>query len=174
MVISSTIIQDIKDRREAGLATLAYFYFDFRDTAKRGIRGLLSSLLVQLSARSNPCCDLLSALYSSHDGGSQQPSDDTLSQCLKDMLTIPRQGPTYIIVDAIDECPNKFGTPSPRESVLRLMNELVQLRYPDLHIGITSRPETDIETVLRPLFSHLVSLHDESGQNKDCGLRAVD
>lgn len=167
LVTSSTIIQHIKDRREAGLATLAYFYCEFRDIAKRGIRGLLSSLLVQLSARSDPCCDILSVLYSRHDGGSQQPSDDALIRCLKDMLTIPRQGPTYIIVDAIDECPNKSGTPSPRECVLRLLNELVQLHHPHLHIGITSRLEMDIGIILRPLFSHLVSLYDESGQNKD-------
>ncbi len=73
----------------------------------------------------------------------------------------------YIIVDAIDECLNKSGTPSPRESVLHLLNELIQLHHPDLHIGVTSRPEPDIETILRPLSTHLVSLHDESGQNQD-------
>ena len=73
----------------------------------------------------------------------------------------------YIIVDGIDECPNKYGSPSPRESVLRLLRELAQLGHSDLHIGVTSRPEPDIEAILRPLLSHRVSLHEESGQNRD-------
>ena len=152
---------------EAGLASLAYFYFDFRDDAKKGIRGILTSLLVQLSARSDRCCDILSVLYYKHDNGLRQPGNDALTRCLKEMLEIPRQGPTYVIVDGVDECSNKSGTPSPRDTVLHLLRELVQLHHPDLHIGVTSRPESDIRFVLLPLSSHHVSLHDQAGQNQD-------
>ncbi len=152
---------------EAGLASLAYFYFDIRDTAKQDIRGLLTSLLFQLSARSDLCCKILSSLYYEHRSGSQQPSDDVLMQCLKDMLTIPEQGPKYIIVDAVDECPNRSGTPSPRERVLRLLDELVQLNHPDLRICVTSSPEPDIENIIRPLSSHSMSLHDKTGKIQD-------
>ena len=88
-------------------------------------------------------------------------------QCLKDMLTIPNQSPIYIILDALDECPNSFGIPSPREQVLTLVNELMDLRLPRLHICITSRPEFDIRITLDRLALHSVSLHDESGQKKD-------
>lgn len=167
LVTSSTIIEDIKSMREAGLASLAYFYFDFMDTAKQDIRGLLASLLVQLSARSDHCCDILSAFYSRHDSGLQQPSIDALSQCLKDMLKNPRQGPTYIILDAVDECPRKTGTPSLRERVLGFLLELFKLNLPDLRICITSRPESGIEAILQPLSSHCVSLHDQIGQFRD-------
>jgi hypothetical protein len=65
-------------------------------------------------------------------------------ECLKEMLTLPLQGPTYIILDALDECPNNSGIPSPRKEVLQLINELVDLRLPNLHICATSRPEIDI------------------------------
>jgi len=167
LVTSSTIIEDIEDMCEAGLASLAYFYFDVRDTAKQDIRGLLTSLLVQLSARSDLYCKTLSTLYYEHDSGLQQPSGDVLTQGLKDMLTIPKQGPIYIIMDAVDECPNKSGTSSPRESVLGLLNELVQLNHPDLHICVTSRPEPDIETTLRPLSSQSMSLHGKTGKIQD-------
>ena len=34
---SSAIIQDIMASREAGLASMAYFYFDFRDTNKQNL-----------------------------------------------------------------------------------------------------------------------------------------
>jgi hypothetical protein len=75
--------------------------------------------------------------------------------------------PTYIILDALDECPNSFGMPSPREVVLDVIKELVELSLPHLHICITSRPEIDIRTVLEPLMTSRVSLHDKTGQQKD-------
>ena len=58
--ISSAIIRDIMALREAGLASVAYFYFDFRDTEKQNLHNALPSLLTQLSARSDQCCDVLS------------------------------------------------------------------------------------------------------------------
>jgi hypothetical protein len=73
----------------------------------------------------------------------------------------------YIIVDAVDESPNKPGIPSLREKVLQLMEEFVDLRHPNIRLCITSRPEVDIRMVLEPLASHAVSLHDEWGQRRD-------
>ncbi len=146
---------------------MAYFYFDFRDIDKRSRRNLLPSLLVQLAARSDPFCDILTCLYKAHDDGIRQPSDNALIGCLKDMLTLPDQGPVYLIFDALDECPNTSGVPSHREQVLDLVADLVELRLPTLHICVTSRPEVDIQDTLGSLASHSVSLHDESGQRRD-------
>lgn len=78
----------------------------------------------------------------------------------------------YIIVDAVDECAvneclNNPGIPSPRENVLRLIKELVDLRHPDIRVCITSRPEADIRMVFGPSASHAVSLHDQAGQRGD-------
>ena len=165
--VSSTVIQDIEAVCKATNATMVYFYFDFRDANKQGLRDLLSSLLTQLSACSDSRCDILSKLYFDYDEGDKQPSDGVLAKCLKDMLTLPDQRPTYLIIDALDESPNTSGIPSPRETVLQLLEELVNLLLPNLHICVTSRPEIDIRNVLEPLTSLRVSLHDESGQKKD-------
>ena len=146
---------------------MAYFYFDFRNTDKRSRSNLLPSLLVQLSARSDPFCDLLSRLYKSYDDGARQPSDSALMNCLKEMLILPDQAPVYIIFDALDECPNTSGVPSAREQVLDLVKELVGLRLSSLHICVTSRLEVDIKDTLESLVSHSISLHDSSGQKKD-------
>ena len=146
---------------------MAYFYFDFRDASKQGLRDLVLSLLTQLSAHSGPRCDILSDLYSAHDEGRKQPSDTTLAGCLKQMLALPDQPPTYLIIDALDESPNTPGIPSPRERVLQLVKDLIELHLPDLHICVTSRPEVDIRDVLEPLTSLRVSLHDQSGQKQD-------
>ncbi|KAF8502605.1 hypothetical protein F5888DRAFT_1867378 [Russula emetica] len=51
-----------------------------------------------------------------------KPSDRAMIECLKEMLTHEAQGPTYIIMDALDEY------------------ELVGLQITNLHICVTSRP----------------------------------
>ena len=164
---SSSIIEDIQRQREAGLAILTYFYVDFKDTAKQDFRNLLSSLLIQLGAQSDRFCDILSTLYSEHDRGLRQPRDDVLTQCLKNMFELPGQGPLYVIVDALDECPNSSGMPTPREQVLDVLEQFADLHLQHLRLCVTSRPEVDIQTVLDPLTAHIVSIHDEGGQNQD-------
>ena len=129
-------------------AFLAYFYFDFKDTAKQDLRALLSSLLIQLSDQSDIFCDALLSLHSAHKQGSEQPTVDSLAQCLKGMLKITGQVPIYLVIDALDECPNDSGIPSSREKVLELVEELVKFCHPNLRLCITSRPELDIQTSL--------------------------
>ncbi|KAH9069631.1 ankyrin repeat-containing domain protein [Lactarius deliciosus] len=166
-VLCSAIINDLTILCDAGSALMAYFYFDFRDLDKQARRNLLPSLLVQLSTRSDPFCDILSRLYETHDNGARQPSDKALTQCLKEMLTLPNQGPVYLIFDALDECPDTSDVPSPREQVLDLVKDLVGLQLPSLRICVTSRPEVDICDALESLASQAVSLQDERGQKKD-------
>ena len=166
-LVSSTIIEDIEAMCDVGQASMAYFYFDFRNANKQGLRDIVPSFLTQLSTHSNPRCDILSDLYMAHDRGKKQPSDSSLIKCLKDMLTLPDQLPTYLIMDALDESPNSSGIQSPREGILQLVKGLVDLRCPNLRICVTSRPETDIKDVLEPLTPLRVSLHDQSEQKKD-------
>ena len=161
--------------REAGRSALAYFYFDFRDEEKKqDLRNFLKSLLVQFSSYSNPCCKIISQLHSTHGKGAQQPSNDVLKSCLREMLSVvglmaqkPLRKPIYIIIDALDECPDSSGMPTPREGVLNLLEELLQLGLPNLRICVTSRPEVDIQNALGPLADISISLHDQSGQIKD-------
>jgi hypothetical protein len=164
---SSAIIQEIKAIYDAGLALMGYFYCDFRDIAKQDIPGLLTSLIGQLSAKSDLCYNILSDLYSRHNAGSLQPDDDALMQCLKDMLQLAGQPLIYIVVDALDECPNTSGVVSNRGRVLRFVEELVDLGLPNLRLCITSRREADIVTTLESLASHTVSLQDQTGQKND-------
>jgi len=165
--VSSTMIQDVIALRADGLVSMAYFYFDFRDINKQNRRDLIPSLLTQLFDQSHHHCDILNDLYLKHESGSQKPSEDELIQCLKDMLTLPDQRPVYLIIDALDECPDTSGLPSPREQVLDLVKELVELSSPNLRLCVTSRPEIDIRCTLEPLTSLRVSLHEQSGQKQD-------
>ena len=163
-MVSSSVIEDIKSVSATGLASVAYYYFDFKDPGKQDRRGLLSSLLTQLCTQSHNGYDILSELYKAHEDGSRQPSEVELMRYLK---TVFRHDRVFIILDAVDESPNRPGIPSPREKVLQLVKEFVGMRRPDLRVCITSRLEVDIRTALEPLASHTMSLHDEWGQRSD-------
>jgi NACHT domain len=164
---SSSIIQNIQDMCQTGLATLAFFYFDFRDISKQDARSFLSSLLIQLCRESDNYSEILSSRYSKHGNGTRQPSQEVLVECLKDMLNVPRQGELYIVVDALDECPDFPGPRTPREQVLTILRDLVALHLPHVHFCFTSRPEVDIRNVMEALAVRNVSLHEEVGQKQD-------
>jgi hypothetical protein len=155
--------------RESKSALVAYYYFDFKDTAKRDVRGLLVSILSQLVDDSDSCWDTLYQLYKACRDGSDQPSEAALAECLEGMIDLPGQVPTFIVVDALDECQNNTGTPSAREKVLKFVQDLLRSNHPNLFVCITSRPEHDINNTLNPLTtpSHRVSLHEEGGQRQD-------
>src|SRR6267154_981593 len=167
MFVSSAIIEDIHAMQNAGLASLAFFYCDFREDQKKELRGLLSSFLVQLCHQSDSYFAILSNFYSEHNKGLRPPSDDALAGCLKNLLNLPGLAPVYLIVDALDECPNPSVVRSPRAKVLCLIEELVKTQILNLRVCVTSRPEFDIKDVLDPLIFRSVSLHDESGQKRD-------
>ncbi len=168
-IASSTIIQDIERITAPGSAYLAYYFFDFKDTRKQDARGFLSSILVQLCGQSTSFCKILHELFSEHQHGSKQASDSTLKQYLEKILKVSRTFPLYVVIDALDECPDTSGLQSSREKVLSLIQELVGLNLPNLRLCITSRPEVEIRNVLEPLttISSRVSLHDEDGQKED-------
>ena len=78
------MIEDIEDMCKAGNATMAYFYFDFRDANKQGLRDIVTSLLTQLSARPGPRCDIISDLYMDHDEGNK--GGQCVQGCVKRLM----------------------------------------------------------------------------------------
>ena len=164
---SSAVIEDVRALQKAGLASIAFFYCDFREDQKRDRRGLLSSLLVQLGEQSDVYSAILFDFYVAHGRGSQHASDSELLGCLKEMLKLPDQATVHIIIDALDECPTTAGLLHPREKVLNLVKELVDLQIPNLRICVTSRPEADIIAALGHLAYRSVSLEGEGGQVED-------
>ena len=145
---------------------MVYYYFDFRDSKKQDCYGLLSSLILQLSVNSEPCSNILSKLYSDI-GPVLKPTLIALKSCIKDMLSQAGQNPIYIIVDGVDECPNSSRTTSARREVLDLIKEVVDLRRPNVHVCVASRPEIDIRMVLGSLEPLQISLDNEIGQKAD-------
>jgi len=169
LLISSAIIEDIKNTLEERSALVAYHYFDFKDASKRHLHGLLASILFQLCDSCDPFQSVLHKLYKTCRNGSERPRDAALVNCLKTMVELPGRPPIFFIIDALDECPNTTGTPSARDEVLDFVEDLVVSNHSHLFLCLTSRPEQDIQTVINPLTSAScrVALHDESGQKED-------
>ena len=85
---------------------------------------------------------------------------------LKEMLTVVAEHPIYVVMDALDECPDHSGIPTAREEVLVVLKDLVGLHHPNLRICVTSRPEVDIKSILTQLTIHDISLHNQREQRK--------
>jgi len=167
--MSSAIVEDIKKSRDAKSDLIAYYYFDCMDAAKRNVRGMLASLVMQLGDNSDRCRSALSQLSINCGNGSEIPSEAALTRCLKRMFELERRRPIYIVIDAVDYCPNFRGTRSARKEVLMLVEDLIRSRHPKLYICITSSPEQDIKATLNLLTptARRVALHDEPGQKED-------
>ena len=146
-------------RRNARLAYIAYFFFDFRDESRQSCNSLLCSLLFQLSTQADHFSDKLSHLHSLYEDGKQRPSDHKLTKCLKDMLSHSAHC-VYLIIDGVDECPDTLA----REQVLNLIEELVGYRLSNLHICVASRPEVG---ALKDLTTLSVSLHKQRGHKQE-------
>jgi len=124
-------------------------------------------MLFQLCDQSDSYHDILSTFYSTHRYGAQSPSDEELTWCLKNLLELPGLAPVYLIVDALDECPDPSDLLTPRGEVLTALVDLIKSKIRNLRICITSRLEADIKLVLQPLTFCSVSIHDECGQMLD-------
>ena len=132
---SSTIIQDVACLNEARSALMACFHFDFRDLDKQHRRDLPPFLLVQLSSQSHFCCDIFPPLYSACHNGAQKPSDEVMSQG----YACDHRSTAYLHHHGhARRVSNWTRIPSPREQVLSLVKELVDLHLPHLHICITA------------------------------------
>ena len=59
------------------------------------------------------------------------------------MLAVRDHHPIYLIMDALDECPDTSEAPSPRNRILQLLEELADLQVPSFRACVTSRPEFD-------------------------------
>jgi hypothetical protein len=162
---SSAVIESLQKQYEDGLGTISYFYIEFGDLPTRHVRNLLSSLLIQLAAHSDARCKVLHDLYSKHDDGVREPTEEALLESLKEMLKVSTQGPTFLIIDAVNEALPSQYTPT------KVVEELVGLGLPDLRIFATCLsiidPEVEPPLALEAHASHIVCLHETKGHLDD-------
>lgn len=152
-ISSSTIIEDLQEYSHISTASVvAYYYFDFNDTADVNVNGLLRSLIKQICACETELPQVVQRLCSQHKASGHQPSLKLLISVLRDIICALQQE-CYIVVDALDEYPE-----ARRHDLLRTLRQLKSLDCKNIHILATSRKEQDISDALNTLSTESIRI----------------
>ncbi|THW92622.1 Pfs, NACHT and ankyrin domain protein [Aureobasidium pullulans] len=135
-ILSSSIIS-LLQHEVPPPCPLIYFFFDFRDSTKQSLDGMLRSLIMQLYQQLPHLRHHVEESCEFHKGGTQQPSTDSL-KVLYD--TMARDAAwVRMVLDAVDEAPK-------RRDLLDWLESSVGRKEYNLQLIVTSRLEEDIET----------------------------
>ncbi|KAH6629926.1 hypothetical protein B0J18DRAFT_85657 [Chaetomium sp. MPI-SDFR-AT-0129] len=147
-VLSSAIIDKIQSQE---LGALAYFYFSFAFTSDVRLEQFKYTLLTQIigSLSTTPAGEeggfpiprAFRHLYDKY-ASSKHPLSEHTDAVFPEVL--PQSGSTYIVVDALDECPSRED----RRQIVHFLADLSRDPNHNLHIIITSRTEDDIERAM--------------------------
>ena len=104
-ILCSTIINHMNQHYEGDPShRVVYFYFDFADNKKQTVANLLKSIVYQLIAIEEVIPESAAGLYTKYNG-LQQPNLDELVGVV--MAEGSRTGRTFLMIDALDECPKE-------------------------------------------------------------------
>jgi hypothetical protein len=131
--ILSTTVLDFLAKKEDGL--ILCFFFDFGDTTKQTLDGMLRSLAFQLYQGGVGAAIHLDALFHAHQNGGDQLATKALLDLVHKMLAV--QSKVYIILDALDES-------TTRDEIILWIKEIVS-QPQAIHVQLlcTSRPESE-------------------------------
>ena len=101
--LCSSVIDSIQaDYRNRRGTSIAYYFFDLQEQAKREPSGLLRSLLQQPATTHEDASAHICALYDACRMGNAKPTTEQLLETLRSVFRdIPQ---TYVMIDALDEC----------------------------------------------------------------------
>ena len=156
-VLSSTIIEHIKNTYLQPEQALGYYYFDFNDPEKRKVVSFVASIMAQLCSQLPILPKRVRDMWSECHEGRQRPFLEKLmrelSRVIDDFIEV------FLVVDALDECAEDNGE---REELLEIIAEIHSWQQKQLHILTTSRQQSDIEVMLEPLLTmKAISIRDE-------------
>ncbi|KAI1746523.1 hypothetical protein F4782DRAFT_55480 [Xylaria castorea] len=144
-VLSSAIIDKLE---KDSTLVVVYFYFSFRQESKQNVANFKYSLLMQLLRRlvredevQKECFhvpQVFQKLYQKYKH-SQFPLDEHVNATIVGLLSEAEH--TYIVVDAVDECPSQVD----QTTIITFLGELCRSSHGGLHVLFTSRRELNIE-----------------------------
>ncbi|KAJ6013839.1 hypothetical protein N7540_008430 [Penicillium herquei] len=144
-VLCSTVIHDIENDCESDDSKyVAYWYFDFSDEKSQIVDIMARSLIRQLSR--SPLLPSVIKIWEDHHLRGSQPDSRAIYDLLDNVIS-NISGHVYLVLDALDECPENAKSKE-RMTLLPLLTGLVERHKKKLHILATSRPEQDIKQEL--------------------------
>jgi len=129
---SSLVIDRLCDWAEGQNATVACFYFDFAAQKELSPTSMLGALLKQLVCGLEEIPEEISRVYQAQKNaiGGRGPQ---LSDIMKMLQTTSSEKPTFICIDALDECAAGY-----RVKLLDSLNQILR-ESPDTRIFVTGR-----------------------------------
>ncbi|CAI7672865.1 unnamed protein product [Penicillium discolor] len=159
-VLSATVLDHLAKENDK---LILNFFFDFSDTTKQTLDGMLRSLAFQLYQSGFDSAIHLDDLSQACQNGSVQPTTKALSDIVFMMLVVQKK--VTIVLDALDESKK-------RDDVLQWIKDIVS--RPDLvHLQLfyTSRPESELLRHIPPLIGKRnCLLLDKKAVNSDIRL----
>ena len=142
------MIKYLRDRHASDPRTaLAYFFFSFSDLERQKVEGMLASILKQIYARRPDTPEAVQSLKDYKARG-ERPDTETLETAV--LATAHGFSDTFIVIDALDECPSILGE---RKKLLASLRRIIAAMPPNVHIFCTSRAEPDIVSVMQSILS---------------------
>lgn len=137
-VLSSTIIEHLRQNRKDSSHIVLDFFFDFSDARKQSVDQLIRSLVAQLYSRHEHSRKELNILLSKC-GGRQQPTTESLFATLQGMMRSAKK--VQIVIDALDECQT-------RKDLLSWLQKLASSGDRNIYLLATSQREQELESGL--------------------------
>ncbi|KAF7365667.1 Ankyrin repeat protein [Mycena venus] len=145
-IISSMIIEHLFEARvlltNSESIAIAYFYFDFADSAMQSVEHALRRLVLQLSHQNPAPYVTLDQEYKLCDGQTV-PTYFKLLEILEKLLRLRR---TYLILDALDEC-----KAADHNRVVDFIQKISRWSDIQLHVLVTSQPHNIFEKAFMSL-----------------------
>ena len=130
---SSLVIDSLCDQVVRGNSTISCFYFDFAGQKEQSLTNMLGALLKQVVSGLKETPEEISQAYQNRNsaiGGRGPP----LADIVKMLQTASSKKPTFICIDALDECAEAY-----RAKLLDSLDQILQ-KSPGTRIFVTGRP----------------------------------
>ncbi|KAK4060549.1 uncharacterized protein Triagg1_10674 [Trichoderma aggressivum f. europaeum] len=147
-VLSSSVIKFLqsKHKDDVTIAT-AYYYFSFSDVKKQERDAMLASLIKQICCCRPNMPDSMTRLKKHKDQDMRPPTEELQEELI---ATLRGFSKVYIVIDALDECPELGGR---REDLMKTLRYILNAAPDNLHVMCTSRKESDIYAELERYLS---------------------
>ncbi|KAJ5660357.1 Pfs NACHT and Ankyrin domain protein [Penicillium longicatenatum] len=156
-ILSAAVLDHLAKKKDY---LILNFFFDFSDTTKQTLDGMLRSLAFQLYQAGANSPAHLHALFQAHQNGGTQPSMKTLFNAVSSMLEV--EGRVYIIIDALDESKTKD------DICLWIRHMMFKPELGHVQLLYTSRPESEfLRHIPRLIGKENCILIDSKSVNSD-------
>jgi len=148
--VSSLVVDRLCDRARGQNTTVTCFYFDFAARKEQSATAMLGSLLKQIVSGMDAIPEDISRAFQEQKKaiGGREPQ---LLDIVKMLQTITSSQPTFVCIDALDECVAVH-----RVKILDSLKQILE-KSPGTRIFITGRPHIRAE-IERRLGGHVASV----------------